>query len=64
MEIINAVDMKRKTKAQFYRDYKYNIKMFAWNALYPLERQRSHDNTIHRPTGPINFIGKRNRGKN
>ena len=32
-EIINAVDMKRKTKAQTYRDYKYNIKMFAWNTL-------------------------------
>ena len=36
-EIINAVDMKRKTKAQIYRDYKYNIKMFAWNILYLLE---------------------------
>ena len=41
-EIINAVDMKRKTKAQIYRDYKY-IKMFAWNTLYLLERQRSHE---------------------
>ena len=41
-EIINAVDIKRKTKAQIYRDYKYNIKMFAWNTLYLLERQRSH----------------------
>ena len=35
--------MKRKTKAQIYRDYKYNIKMFAWNTLYLLERQRSHE---------------------
>ena len=42
-EIINAVDMKRKTKAQIYRSYKYNIKMFAWNTLYLLERQRSHE---------------------
>ena len=42
-EIINAVDLKRKTKAQIYRDYKYNIKMFAWNTLYLLERQRSHE---------------------
>ena len=42
-EIINAVDMKRKTKAQIYRDYKYTIKMFAWNTLYLLERQRSHE---------------------
>ena len=42
-EIINAVDMKRKTKAQIYRVYKYNIKMFAWNTLYLLERQRSHE---------------------
>ena len=42
-EIINAIDMKRKTKAQIYRDYKYNIKMFAWNTLYLLERQRSHE---------------------
>ena len=42
-EIVNAVDMKRKTKAQIYRDYKYNIKMFAWNTLYLLERQRSHE---------------------
>ena len=42
-EIIIAVDMKRKTKAQIYRDYKYNIKMFAWNTLYLLERQRSHE---------------------
>ena len=42
-EIINAVDMKRKTKAQIYRDYKCNIKMFAWNTLYLLERQRSHE---------------------
>ena len=41
--------MKRKTKAQFYRDYKYNIKIFAWNALYPLERQRSHET---QSTGP------------
>ena len=31
-EIINAVDMKRKTKVQIYRDYKYNIKMFVWKA--------------------------------
>ena len=42
-EIINAVDMKRKTKAQIYRDYKYNINMFAWNTLFLLERQRSHE---------------------
>ena len=44
-EIINAVDMKRKTKTQIYRDYKCNIKMFAWNtkSLYLLERQRSHE---------------------
>ena len=42
-EILNAVDMERKTKAQIYRDYKYNIKMFAWNTLYLLERQRSHE---------------------
>ena len=42
-EIINAVDIKRKTKAQIYRDYKFNIKMFAWNTLYLLERQRSHE---------------------
>ena len=42
-EIINAVDMKRKTKAQIYRDYKYNINIFAWNTLYLLERQRSHE---------------------
>ena len=42
-EIINAVDLKRKTKAQIYRDYKYNIKMFTWNTLYLLERQRSHE---------------------
>ena len=42
-EIINAVYMKRKMKAQIYRDYKYNIKMFAWNTLYLLERQRSHE---------------------
>ena len=40
-KIINAVDMKRKTKAQIYRDY--NINMFAWNTLYLLERQRSHE---------------------
>ena len=37
-EIINAVDMQRKTKAQIYRDY--NIKIFIWNASYLLERQR------------------------
>ena len=42
-EIINAVDMKRKRKAQIYRDYKYNINIFAWNTLYLLERQRSHE---------------------
>ena len=42
-EIINAVDTKRKTKVQIYRDFKYNIKMFAWNTLYLLERQRSHE---------------------
>ena len=42
-EIINAIDMKRKTKAQIYKDYKYNIKIFAWNTLYLLERQRSHE---------------------
>ena len=40
-EIINAVDMKRKTKAQIYRNYKYNINMFAWNTLYLLERQKA-----------------------
>ena len=45
-EIIN---MKRKTKAQIYRDYKYNIKMFVWNTLYLLERQRSHET---QSTGP------------
>ena len=47
-EIINAVDLKRKTKAQIYTDCKYNIKIFAWNTLYLLERQRSHE-TIQRP---------------
>ena len=40
-EIINAVDMKKKTKAQIYRNYKYNINMFAWNTLYLLERQKA-----------------------
>ena len=48
-EIINAVDMKRKTKAQIHRDYKYNIKMFAWNTLYLLERQRSHETQFKGP---------------
>ena len=46
--------MKRKTKAQIYRDYKYNIKMFAWNTLYILERQRSHETQSRGPW--IEFI--------
>ena len=33
--------MKRKKKAQIYRDYKYNIKMFAWNILYLLENKEA-----------------------
>ena len=45
-EIIN---MKKKMKAQIYRDYKYNIKMFVWNTLYLLERQKSHET---QSTGP------------
>ena len=57
-EIINAVDMKRKTKAQIYRDYKCNIKMFAWNTLYLLERQRSHETQSKGPWVQFIFIDK------
>ena len=59
-EIINSVDMKRKTKAQIYRDYKYNIKMFARNTLYLLERQRSHETQSKSPW--VQFILLTNRG--
>ena len=59
-EIINAVNMKRKTKAQIYRDYKYNIKLFAWNTLYLLERQRSHETQSKGPW--VQFILLTNRG--
>ena len=52
-EIIIAGDMKRKTKAQIFRDYKYNIKMFAWYTLHLLERQRSHEK---KSKGPWNTL--------
>ena len=58
-EIINAVDMKRKRKAQIYRDYKYNINIFAWNTLYLLERQRSHE-TIQRPMIHCSYLSDKN----
>ena len=58
-EIINAVDMKRKTKAHIYRDYKYNIKMFAWNTLYLLERQKQW-NTIQRPIIHCSYLSDKN----
>ena len=59
-EIIKAVDMKRNTKGQIYRDYKYNIKMFAWNTLYLLERQRSHETQSKGPW--VQFVLLTNRG--
>ena len=59
-EIINTVDMKRKMKAQIYREH--NIKIFVWNSLYLLERQRSHR---IQPKGPwVAFILLTNRGSN
>ena len=61
-EIINTVDMKRKTKAQTYRDYKCNIKMFVWNTLYLLEGQRSHQTQSIDPW--VQVILLTNRGSN
>ena len=39
--------MKMKTKAQIYRDYKYNIKMFAWNTLYKDKEAMKHNPKAH-----------------